>query len=65
MVLMERALSIDIWAFGNRNANSGDSNDPFPSPSNTEFTEDTMPNSNAYDGLASNVSVRNIQRAGV
>lgn len=45
-------------------ANSGDSNDPYPIASNNAFTGSTSPNSNAYSGSSSNISVTNIQRAG-
>ena len=48
----------------NSNANSGDAGDPYPTASNDAFTGSTTPNSNAYDGSASNVSVTEIKRAG-
>lgn len=49
----------------NTNANAGDARDPFPSGANNEFTGSSLPNSNAYDGSSSNISVTNIQRSGV
>ncbi len=48
----------------NTNANSGDATDPFPCVSNSEFTENSTPNSDAYDGSSLGVSVTNIQRIG-
>lgn len=48
----------------NTNTNRGDANDPFPCASNSEFTGNSTPNSDNYNGLGSNVSVTNIQRSG-
>lgn len=48
----------------NTDVNSGDANDPFPHGSDDEFTATSTPNSNAYDGSASNASVNNVQRSG-
>lgn len=48
----------------NLNANRGDATDPYPTTSNTSFTDSTTPNSSSYSGAASNVSVSNIARAG-
>jgi immune inhibitor A len=48
----------------NKNANRGDAGDPFPSSSNTAFTDSSTPNSNGYSGAASGVAVTNIARAG-
>ncbi len=47
----------------NTNANSGDTNDPFPSGSNNEFTGSSTPNSADYDGLSSNISVTSIRHS--
>jgi len=48
----------------NINANPGDAKDTFPSGANHEFTGASTPNSNAYNGSGSNISVTNIQRSG-
>lgn len=48
----------------NKNQNSGDTDDPFPCGTNSEFTSTTTPNSKAYNGSDSKVSVKNIQRSG-
>ena len=48
----------------NANANSGDSDDPFPLGSNNAFNVNTMPNSRAYDGSDSKVNVSDIKRDG-
>lgn len=48
----------------NLNANRGDANDPFPTSSNTAFTGSSSPNSNAYSGAASAISVTDIARSG-
>lgn len=48
----------------NKNANRGDTNDPFPCATNSEFKDSTSPNSNAYSGAGSQVTVENIQRSG-
>ena len=46
------------------NINRGDSGDPYYSPANTSFTGASSPNSNLYNGSASNVSVTNISTNG-
>ncbi|MCW3465672.1 M6 family metalloprotease domain-containing protein [Chitinophaga nivalis] len=48
----------------NTNANSGDANDPFPTASNNQFTVSSTPNSKAYSGSDSKVSVTAITRSG-
>ncbi len=48
----------------NLNANRGDATDPYPTAANTGFNGSTTPNSNGYNGAASNVSVTNIARVG-
>ena len=48
----------------NLNANRGDATDPFPITTNASFTGSSSPNSNAYSGAASNISVTNIARVG-
>jgi immune inhibitor A len=48
----------------NKNANRGDADDPFPCGTNNKFTVSTTPDSKAYDGSDSKVSVTNIQRTG-
>ena len=48
----------------NLNANRGDGSDPYPTATNTGFTGTSTPNSNGYNGAASNVSVTNITRVG-
>lgn len=48
----------------NQNANRGDAGDPFPCGGNTSFSGTTSPNSKAYDGSESQVSITNIQRTG-
>jgi immune inhibitor A len=48
----------------NLNANRGDGTDPYPTPTNATFAASSSPNSNAYSGAASNVSVTNIARVG-
>jgi immune inhibitor A len=48
----------------NKNANQGDATDPFPCGANAQFTANTTPNSKAYDGSDSQISVTNIQRSG-
>lgn len=48
----------------NKNANSGDSNDPFPCSTNSAFNAGTTPNSKGYDGSDSKIKVENIQRSG-
>lgn len=48
----------------NMNINAGDATDPFPYNSRNEFTSKSTPNSDAYNGLSSKVSVSNIQRSG-
>lgn len=48
----------------NLNANRGDGSDPYPTATNTGFTGTSSPNSNGYNGAASNVSVTNITRVG-
>ncbi len=48
----------------NLNVNRGDAADPFPSGGNTKFTATSTPNSNAYDGSDSQVSVTNIATSG-
>ena len=46
------------------NINRGDSGDPYYSPANTSFAGASSPNSNLYNGSASNVSVTNISTNG-
>ena len=48
----------------NKNANSGDATDPFPCSANAAFTAATTPDSKAYDGSDSKISVTNIARSG-
>jgi immune inhibitor A len=48
----------------NLNANRGDAGDPFPNGSKNSFTASSNPNSNAYSGSASAVSVTDIARSG-
>ena len=48
----------------NLNANRGDATDAYPTGTATSFTGTTTPNSNAYAGTASNISVTQIARAG-
>ncbi|WP_350335228.1 M6 family metalloprotease domain-containing protein [Coralliovum pocilloporae] len=48
----------------NTNANSGDAEDVYPTASNNRFDGASTPNSNSYNGTASNISITNIQRAG-
>ena len=48
----------------NLNANRGDGSDPFPTAANAGFTGTSSPNSNGYNGAASNVSVTKITRVG-
>jgi immune inhibitor A len=48
----------------NLNANRGDATDPYPVTANNAFTGSTTPNSNGYDGKASNISVTNVTRSG-
>jgi immune inhibitor A len=48
----------------NLNANRGDATDPFPTSTNRSFTASSSPNSNAYSGTPSKVSVTNIARCG-
>jgi immune inhibitor A len=48
----------------NKGANGGDANDPFPCGNNSSFTVSTTPNSKAYDGSDSKITVSNIQRSG-
>lgn len=48
----------------NLNANRGDAGDPFPNNSSDSFTGSSVPDSNAYSGAASAVSVTDIARAG-
>ena len=48
----------------NLNANRGDATDPFPTATNTAFTGASTPNSNGYNGAASNISVTNVARSG-
>jgi immune inhibitor A len=44
-----------------KGVNRGDVGDVFPgSTNNTSFTPDSSPNSNAYDGTDSSVSIKNI-----
>ena len=53
-----------LWSL-EKNANSGDSGDPFPGTSNkTSFTDLTTPNSNLWNGTSSNVSITNISASG-
>ncbi|MEE3877546.1 M6 family metalloprotease domain-containing protein [Vibrio sp. YYF0003] len=46
----------------NTNANSGDSNDPYPSGSNNRFSNTSTPNSKSYSGADSKVTVSDITR---
>ncbi len=48
----------------NSNANSGDSNDTFPSSSNNKFDSSSNPSSKTYSNSDSKISVTNIQRSG-
>ncbi|HLC16856.1 MAG TPA: immune inhibitor A domain-containing protein, partial [Thermodesulfovibrionia bacterium] len=48
----------------NENVNRGDSTDPFPCPGNDKFTADSNPNSRAYDGSDTRISVTSIKRVG-
>jgi immune inhibitor A len=48
----------------NKGVNRGDAGDPFPSSSNDSFTATTSPNSKAYDGSDSKISVTEIKRSG-
>jgi immune inhibitor A len=48
----------------NKNANRGDTADPFPCSANAEFTKDTTPSSEAYGGSDSGVLIKQIQRSG-
>ncbi len=48
----------------NLNINSGDTTDPFPTASNNSFTVSSTPNSKAYNGSDSKISVTNISRSG-
>jgi immune inhibitor A len=48
----------------NKNANSGDSTDPFPTAAQNKFTASTTPNSKSYSGSDSQIEVTEIQRAG-
>lgn len=48
----------------NKNANRGDSTDPFPCPTNSSFAATTTPSSKAYDGSDPKISVKNITRVG-
>lgn len=48
----------------NSNANSGDAGDCYPSGSNNVFDGSSTPNSNAYSGVASGVSVADIAISG-
>jgi immune inhibitor A len=48
----------------NMNANRGDSTDPFPSAGNAEFTATSTPNSLAYDGTDTQISVTAITPSG-
>lgn len=48
----------------NTNVNSGDANDVFPTATNSQFTATSNPNSKAYNGSDSKISVTNIQRSG-
>ena len=48
----------------NLNANRGDATDAYPTATNAGFTGSSSPNSNGYNGAASNVSVTNIARVG-
>jgi immune inhibitor A len=47
-----------------KNANRGDSGDPYPSASNNAFSADTDPGSRLYSGKDSGVSLANISRNG-
>ncbi len=47
-----------------KNANSGDATDPYPTGTNNALTATSTPNSKSYDGTDSLVSVTNIQRSG-
>jgi immune inhibitor A len=48
----------------NKNANSGDATDPFPTAAQNKFTASTTPNSKSYSGSDSQIEVTEIQRAG-
>lgn len=48
----------------NTNANSGDANDLFPTASNNQFSVSSSPNSKAYSGTDSKVTITNITRSG-
>lgn len=48
----------------NKNANSGDSTDPYPISGNNRLTADSTPSSRAYGGADSNIAVTNVQRSG-
>jgi immune inhibitor A len=48
----------------NTNANRGDSTDPYPVADSNKFTVSSTPNSKAYDGSDSKVSVTEIARSG-
>jgi immune inhibitor A len=47
-----------------KNANAGDSNDPYPCAGNVAFSFSTNPNSKAYGGADSKITISNIQRSG-
>jgi immune inhibitor A len=49
----------------NKNANSGDAGDPYPSGANNQFTASSNPNSKSYAGASSKVEVTNIAHAGI
>ena len=48
----------------NKNANRGDAGDAFPCDANCEFTSSSTPNSKAYNGADSQITVTTIQRSG-
>lgn len=48
----------------NLNANRGDGTDPYPTAASATFDGSSSPNSDAYSGAASNVSVTNVARVG-
>lgn len=47
-----------------KNANSGDATDPYPCSANTSFSVSTTPNSKAYSGADTQITISNIQRSG-
>ncbi|MDQ6478414.1 M6 family metalloprotease domain-containing protein [Dyadobacter sp. LHD-138] len=48
----------------NSSANSGDATDAFPTAANNSFTVSSTPNSKAYNGTDSKISITNITRSG-